>query len=42
MRGDQMVEFGPDRVKEFLDHNQLDLIVRAHQCEPIRPLVDHY
>lgn len=33
-RGDEMVEFGPDRVKEFLELNGLDLIVRAHQCVP--------
>eukprot|EP00037_Helgoeca_nana_P018693 m.180013 g.180013 ORF g.180013 m.180013 type:complete len:82 (+) comp24546_c0_seq28:2941-3186(+) len=31
-RGDDMVEFGPDRVVEFLEANGLDLIVRAHQC----------
>jgi protein phosphatase len=33
-RGDEMVEFGPDRVKQFLEENNLDLIVRAHQCVP--------
>eukprot|EP00038_Savillea_parva_P031751 m.90118 g.90118 ORF g.90118 m.90118 type:complete len:1102 (+) comp9841_c0_seq2:253-3558(+) len=31
-RGDDMVEFGPDRVVAFLEANGLDLIVRAHQC----------
>lgn len=32
LRGEDMVEFGPDRVLSFLEHNQLDLIIRAHQC----------
>eukprot|EP00041_Stephanoeca_diplocostata_P015666 m.299673 g.299673 ORF g.299673 m.299673 type:complete len:887 (+) comp20117_c0_seq2:448-3108(+) len=32
LRGEDMVEFGPDRVLAFLERNQLDLIVRAHQC----------
>eukprot|EP00744_Colponema_vietnamica_P001005 GILI01001724.1.p1 GENE.GILI01001724.1~~GILI01001724.1.p1 ORF type:complete len:759 (+),score=208.95 GILI01001724.1:203-2479(+) len=27
-----IVKFGPDRVKEFLDNNDLSLIVRAHEC----------
>eukprot|EP00918_Siedleckia_nematoides_P005800 GHVU01012709.1.p1 GENE.GHVU01012709.1~~GHVU01012709.1.p1 ORF type:complete len:270 (+),score=52.47 GHVU01012709.1:15-824(+) len=27
-----IVKFGPDRVVEFLKENQLDLIIRAHEC----------
>lgn len=32
IRGDDMVEFGPDRVLHFLAENDLELVVRAHQC----------
>ena len=27
-----IVKFGPDRVENFLKHNNLSLIVRAHEC----------
>ena len=32
LRGEDMVEFGPDRVMEFIRANGLDLIIRAHQA----------
>ncbi|KAL8147956.1 serine/threonine-protein phosphatase BSL3-like [Apium graveolens] len=31
-RGPGLVTFGPDRVKEFCSNNDLQLIVRAHEC----------
>lgn len=31
-RGPGLVTFGPDRVMEFCNHNDLQLIVRAHEC----------
>ncbi|KAG9128990.1 hypothetical protein Leryth_014772 [Lithospermum erythrorhizon] len=31
-RGPGLVTFGPDRVMEFCDNNDLQLIVRAHEC----------
>ncbi|KAL8121259.1 hypothetical protein AgCh_018123 [Apium graveolens] len=31
-RGPGLVTFWPDRVKEFCSNNDLQLIVRAHQC----------
>ncbi|XP_073054830.1 serine/threonine-protein phosphatase BSL3-like [Primulina eburnea] len=31
-RGPGLVTFGPDRVKEFCNNNDLQLIVRAHEC----------
>ena len=31
-RGPGLVTFGPDRVKEFCDENDMQLIVRAHEC----------
>jgi protein phosphatase len=27
-----IVKFGPDRVQEFLKNNNLQLIIRAHEC----------
>ena len=27
-----IVKFGPDRVREFLDKNALNYIIRAHEC----------
>ncbi|KAG8048613.1 hypothetical protein GUJ93_ZPchr0009g470 [Zizania palustris] len=31
-RGPGLVTFGPDRVMEFCNNNDLQLIVRAHEC----------
>ncbi|XP_073050866.1 serine/threonine-protein phosphatase BSL3-like isoform X1 [Primulina eburnea] len=31
-RGPGLVTFGPDRVKEFCNNNDLQLIIRAHEC----------
>ena len=36
VRGEDMVEFGADRVRKFLGTNRLDLVVRAHQCVMVR------
>ena len=27
-----IVKFGPDRVQQFLQNNNLNMIVRAHEC----------
>ena len=31
-RGEGVVRFGPDRVREFCDANALQLVLRAHEC----------
>lgn len=31
-RGPGLVTFGPDRVKEFCEANNLQMIIRAHEC----------
>lgn len=33
-RGKSIVSFGSDRVRNFCEKNQIDLIIRSHQCPP--------